>query len=395
LSASLSETLAPNRQEIELLLAQGSSLMTAKGMSSAEAADVYVRARDLCEKTGDTDRLFVALWNIWLITALGDIAAARPLSDRLLILTKTQSDGAMRLEAHHSAWFTRFFGGEPAPARSHCDQGLRLYDFERHRSLALLYGGHDPGICARYTGAWSEWLLGYPDTALASVRDAVRLAKRLAHPLSLDIAYLYEAVLGLFRRESDMVFPPVDWAERLATEQHLALILDPRLLRSSALLAQGETEQAVASIPERLAKPETIGPYQYRAYHLALLSEVLDRMGNHKGALASLADALAWVEQSGERWWEAEIHRLKGVSLLSQERFAESEASFEQSIQIARRQQAKSLELRGATSLARLWGEHGRRAEARELLAPVYGWFTEGFDTADLKEAAALLSELA
>ena len=394
LLASLSQTQARDRQEIELLLAQGSSLLTAKGMNSAEAADVYVRARDLCEKTGDADRLFIALWNIWLITALGDIAAARPLSNRLLILTSTEKDSARRLEAHHSAWFTRFFGGEPAPARSHCDEGRRLYDFERHRSLALLYGGHDPGICARYTGAWSEWLLGYPDRALVSVRDAVRLAERLAHPLSLDIAHLYHAVLGLFRREPDMVFQPAAAAERLASEQHLALILDPSLLRSSALLAQGETEQAVAAIPERLAKPATIGAYQYRAYHLALLSEVLDRMGNHDGALATLADALAWVEQSGERWWEAEIHRLKGVSLLSQEKFAESEASFERAIRIARRQQAKSLELRGAISLARLRRDQGKRKQAHDLLAPIYAWFTEGFDTPDLEEAKALLDEL-
>ena len=395
LLAPLSETQARDRQEIELLLAQGSSLLTAKGMNSAEAADVYVRARDLCEKTGDPDRLFIALWNIWLITALGDIAAARPLSNRLLLLTSTEKDTARRLEAHHSAWFTRFFGGEPAPARSHCDEGRRLYDLERHGSLAALYGGHDPGICARYTGAWSEWLLGYPDRALASVRDAVRLAEGLAHPLSLDIAHLYQAVLRLFRREPDMVFQSAAAAERLASEQHLALILDPSLLRSSALLAQGETEQAVAAIPERVAKPATIGAYQYRAYHLALLSEVLDRMGNHEGALAALASALAWVEQSGERWWEAEIHRLKGVSLLSQEKFAESEASFERSIRIARRQQAKSLELRGATSLTRLRRNQGRRKQGHDLLAPIYGWFTEGFDTPDLKEAKALLDELA
>jgi len=117
-------------------------------------------------------------------------------------------------------------------------------------------------------------------------------------------------------------------------------------------------------------------------------------MGNHDGALATLADALAWVEQSGERWWEAEIHRLKGVSLLSQEKFAESEASFERAIRIARRQQAKSLELRGAISLARLRRDQGKRKQAHDLLAPIYAWFTEGFDTPDLEEAKALLDEL-
>jgi predicted ATPase len=209
------------------------------------------------------------------------------------------------------------------------------------------------------------------------------------------MAYLYEAVLRLFRREPDMVFKPAEAAEGLAAEQRLALILDPRMLRSSALLAQGDVQQAAASIPERLAPRGTIGSHQYRAYHLALLSEVLDRVGDHKGALAALADALAWVEQSGERWWEAEIHRLKGVSLLSQRSFTESAACFEQAIRIAQRQQAKSLELRSAVSLAQLWRDQGKREQARDLLAPVYTWFTEGFDTADLKAAKALLDELA
>jgi len=124
-------------------------LLTTEGLGSSEAAEAFARARELCEKTGDTDRLFVALWNSWLTTSRRGIGTARRLSDRLLILTKKQGDSALRLEAHHSAWFTRFYAGELSPARSHCDEGRGLYDFERHRSLALSYGGHDPGVCAR------------------------------------------------------------------------------------------------------------------------------------------------------------------------------------------------------------------------------------------------------
>src|SRR5215472_3855938 len=335
-----------------------------------------------------------ALWNLWVTTVLRDIDTARRLSNKLLILTQTQKDSVLRLEAHHTAWFTRFYLGDPAAACGHCDEGCRLYDFERHRSLALLYGGHDPGVCARYVGAWADWLLGYPDKALASINAALDLAERLAHPLSLDMTYLYAAVLHLFRREPEIALQRTRAAEVLASEQRLALMIEPNMLRSSALLAQGAVKQAGESIGEGLAARQKMGSYMFRAYDLALLSEVLERAGDHEGALAALTDALAIGKESGERWWEAEIHRLRGTFMLSRRRFAESEACFRRSIRIAQRQQAKSLELRGAMSLAQFWRDRGQHERAHSLLAPVYGWFTEGFDTRDLKEAKALLSEL-
>jgi predicted ATPase len=137
--------------------------LTAKGFSSTEAVQSSARARDLCEKTGDSNQLFVALWYLWLTTAVQDIDAARPLSNQLLRLTETRARSALRLQAHHSAWLTSFIGGEPSAAVSHCDEGRHLYNIDRHRTLASLYGGHDPGVCALHTGALSEWLVGYPD----------------------------------------------------------------------------------------------------------------------------------------------------------------------------------------------------------------------------------------
>jgi len=387
---------SPNRDrgEVELQLAKGLSLLTAKGFTSAEAVDAYARAKDLCERNADSDHLFVALWNLWMTTAVSNPEAARPLSNRLLILTNTQQDSALRLEALHSAWFTRFNAGEPLPARSHCDEGRRLYDFEQHRSLALFYGGHDPGVCACNHGAFSEWLLGYPDAALASSNNAVCLSERLAQPLSLEHSYLYQAMLCIFRGEPGLALRRADDGETLAREQRLALALNPHILRSGALLAQGGVADAFASIRAGTAG-DTGASYLFQPYHLAVVAEVLGRVGDYDGAMAALAEAQTMIEASSQRWWEAEICRLKGVLLLSRRNLAESEQAFEQAIGIARQQQAKSLELRAATSLARLWGEQGRRPEAREMLAPVYGWFTEGLDTADLKEAAALLSELA
>ena len=385
---------ARDGREVELLLARGLSLLTTKGFSSTEAVQCYARARDLCEARGDADQLFVALWNFWMTTAIRDVDAARPLSDQLLVLSRTPGYKVLRLQAHHSAWFTCFNGGDPSAALNHCDEGRHLYDIARHRSLAALYGGHDPGVCAWMTGAFAEWLLGYPDKALARINGAVNLAERLGHPLSLDIAILYEAVVHLLRREPEIALRRAYDAETFAAEQRLALLLDPNILRGNALLAQGAIENAAASVREGLAARQEIGWNLFRPYHLGIVSEVLGRAGDHQDAATALADAQGAIDASNERWWEAEIHRLKGVLLLSQGKIADSEPCFERSIRIARRQQAHSLELRAATSLARLWGEQGRRAEARELLAPVYGWFTEGFDTADLKDARALLDEL-
>jgi tetratricopeptide (TPR) repeat protein len=362
-------------------------------MTSAEVLEAYTRARDLCEESSDADHLFVALWNLWLATAVHDIDAARPLSNKLLVLTQSEDDSALRLQVHHAAWYTRFCAGEPAQAHVHCAEGRRLYDFERHRSHAHLYGGHDPGVCAHLNAAWIEWLLGYPDKALDSINDGVRLAEQLAHPYSLQEAFLYRAVLHLFRREPEKVLPCVRAGEELATEQRLALFIQPDILRSSALLAQGLVRQAAASLRESLTARQAIGQL-HGPYQLALLAEVLERIGDRDRAACVLAEAEAAIDTGGQRWWEAEIHRLRGMLHLSWQSFTESEACFERALDVARQQQAKSLELRAATSLARLWRDQGKQEQAHRLLAPVYGWFTEGFDTPDLKETKVLLEEL-
>jgi class 3 adenylate cyclase/predicted ATPase len=390
--ASLPQGPDRDRQEIELQLARGVSLSTAKGFSSAEAAEAYTRAKDLSEKVGTVDRLFVSLWGLWNFTRTSNINAARDLSDKLMVLTEKHDNAGFRLEAHHAAWATHFYQGQPALSRHHSEEGRNLYDFERHRSHADVYG-HDPGVCARDVGAWTGWLLGYPDEALASANDALILAGRVHHPFSLGIALLHACIFHQLRRDPNLASRRLGAAEILAADQRLALPIDPRILRGAILAAQGAGAEAVASIREGLVERQTTAAMLYRPYNLGLLAEALECEGDHDGALEVLADALATIEKTGERWWEPEIHRLKAMALVARCSFAESEACFAQSIRIAQQQQAKSLELRAATSLARLWGEQGRRTEASNLLAPVYGWFTEGFGTADLNEARALLDE--
>jgi predicted ATPase len=202
-------------------------------------------------------------------------------------------------------------------------------------------------------------------------------------------------VLYLNRREPERALRQLEAAEVLAAEQRLYLLYEPGMLRGAALLGQGAVEDAIARIREGAAKWTGLGRTFNLPYGLAFLAEGLARHGDRAVALATLREGLETAGATGEHMWDAELHRLTGTVLLAENKLNEGEASLQQAIRIAQAQQAKSLELRAATSLARLWGERGRRAEARELLAPIYGWFTEGFDTADLKEAKALLDHLA
>jgi predicted ATPase len=221
------------------------------------------------------------------------------------------------------------------------------------------------------------------------------LAESIAHPFSLLVALGNVAHVHLFRREPELALCLVDRAEALAAEQRLAATVQPGILRGPALAMQGATGEAISCIREALAALQRRGATLHRPYGLAYLGEALALQGEYVPALAVLGEGFETIDTTGERWWEAELHRVNGIALCGLNRLEEGQAAFEDALRIARHQQAKSLELRAATSLARLWGEQGRRIEARELLAPVYGWFTEGFDTADLKEAKALLDQLA
>jgi class 3 adenylate cyclase/predicted ATPase len=391
--AALAEGPDRDRREIELQLARGLSLFTAEGYSSAEAATAYARASDLTAQRGGTRQLFLAVYGLWQSANGGAmILDCRRLSDRLLQLTAGTADDGLHLQAHHSAWATFVHAGEPVAAREHCAMGRRLYDPDRHRSHRLLYGGHDPGVCAAYSGAQADWLLGYPEKGLALGREALALAERIAHPFSLETALLVNAMLHLDRGEPELALRRLGAAEALAAEQRVGFVWEPQFLRGVALSAQGAFGEAIACFREGLAG--RLGVTRSRPYGLAGLAQALARQGEHKAALAAAREALEAQEQTGHRQWEAELHRLEGIALWGLNRLEEGQHALEEARRVARRQQAKAYELRAATSLARLWGEQGRRNEARDLLAPVYGWFTEGFDTPDLKEAKALLDEL-
>jgi class 3 adenylate cyclase/tetratricopeptide (TPR) repeat protein len=392
--AAVAEGPARDRREIELQLARGMSLFTAEGFVSAKAAQAYARARELAEQQGDARQQFESIYGLWQSSiGAGMVVDSHGLSGRLLQLTKGTADEGLLLQAHHSAWSTSLFAGEPAAAREHCAIGRQIYDPERHRLHRRLYGGHDPGVCACYMDAQAHWLLGYPAKSLVFAGEALALAEKIAHPFTLAAALAFTAMLHLDRDEPGVALQRLEAAEAIAVEQRLGLVMEPQLLRGAALIAQGAFREAAACLRESLAgRP---GTHRLRTYGLAGLATALARQGEHGAALAAVQEGLEDQERTGQRRWEPELRRLEGIALAGLNRLEESQNAFAEAMRTAQRQRAKAYELRAATGLARLWCEQGRRVDASNLLAPVYAWFTEGFDTADLKEAKALLDELA
>jgi predicted ATPase len=391
---SLPDAAERDSLEIDLQMALGMSSIRARGMISPAVGEAYGRASELAEEHRDQRRLFQAIYGIYQHNVgSARIFAARPLAERLLAVTAhDDADPGLRLQAHHAVWTTYLIAGEPAGCLEHCEIGRRRYDPERYQSHRDLYGGHDAGMCACTFGGHAEWLLGHPDTALASLTQGVTLAERISHPPSLNMALSYAALLHIYRGEPQLAQDRLTAVEAVAVEQRLSVFLNPQILRGAALLLLGQVEEAIRSLRAGLPPGRTGG---VRSLGFALLTTALVEEGQHSEAMTLISEALQGVEATGEGMLSAELHRSRGLVLFARNKLAEGEAAIRKALELARKQQAKSWELRAATSLARMWSERGRRAEARELLMPMYDWFTEGFDTTDLKEAKALLGQLA
>jgi predicted ATPase len=279
------------------------------------------------------------------------------------------------------------------------------------------------GVNGRRYAAWTFWYVGYPAQALQRSQEAVALAQERAHPYSVANALHYAAVLHTLRREAPAALAQAEAVIALGRQQELpGMVARGTIPRGWALTAQGQATAGITQMHQGMGAQRTMGVVALLPYRLAILAEAYGRVGQTAEALRLLAEALALTHQYGGHFYEAEVHRLTGEILLMRDaggsvagspppdlsmidaregeatgpssRHTEAESCFRQALDIARRQQAKSLELRAAMSLSPLWQGQGRRAEAYQLLAPIYGWFTEGFDTADLQEAKALLDEL-
>jgi predicted ATPase len=386
------------QQELTLQLALGGPLMATKGAGAPEVERTYARARELCQKAGETPQLFPVLYGLWLFYLVrAQLQTARKLGEQLLHLAQRMQDATLLLEAHRALGTSLFYLGELAPARAHLEQAISLYDPQQHRSLAFS-SGQDPGVVCRGFAAWALGVLGYPDQALKRSSDIRILAQELAHPFTLAYALDFTARIHQLRCEGNLT---QQWTEALLTlsreQEFTQRWATATILLGWALTAQGHRVQGIAQVHQGLDAFRATGAELARPYYLALLVEAYGDVGEVEEGLRLLDEALVAADHSGERFYESELYRLKGEFLLvrSAEHHAEAETCLCQALDVARHQQAKSLELRAAMSLSRLWQRQSKRHAAHQLLAPIYNWFTEGFDTADLQEAKALLEALA
>jgi len=395
---TLPDSSERHQHELAVQITLGQALTVTKGYAAPEVGHTYARARELCQQMGETPQLFPVLrglWNFYLIRR--ELRTARELAEQLLTLAQRAQDAALLQQAHSALAGALVHLGAFSATHAHLQQGLALYDPQQHRALAFRLG-YDLSVFFLAYMTRPLWLLGYPDQALQRSQEALTLAQGLAHPFSLAYALNFAVCVHQFRREGEATQALAEVTIDLAREQGFALWLAlGTVLWGWALAEQGQSDAGVIQIREGMAAYRATGAEVDRSYCLALLAEAYGQGKRYDEGLAVLKEALALRGQDASVMWEAEIHRLKGALLLarSTKNQVEAEACFHEALAIARHQQAKSLELRAAMSLARVWQRQGKRAEARELLAEIYGWFTEGFDTADLQEAKALLDALA
>jgi class 3 adenylate cyclase/predicted ATPase len=421
LLATLPDTPERAQQELSLQITLGAPLTATKGYAAPEVARTYARAQELCQQVGETRQLIRVLFGRWrLYLQRAELQTARELGEQLLSLARRIQNPALVMEALFALEMTLFMLGEFALARRHFEQGIALYDPRKRHSRAVL----DPGVGGLSYTALALWPLGYPDQALKRSHEAIALAQELAHPFSLAVALDFAACLYQFRQEGPAARERAEALLALSSEQGFALWLaHGTVLRGWALVEQGRGEEGLAEIRQGLDAYRVTGSEMYRPYYLALLAEAYGKVGQVEEGLRVLAEALAMVDKiGGYFFYGAELYRLKGeLTLQSQASFkqvpdksqasqeksehpntqhptpstqSEAEACFLKAIEIARKQQAKSWELRAVMSLSRLWHSRGKKDAARKMLAEIYSWFTEGFDTKDLQEAKALLEEL-
>jgi predicted ATPase len=378
------------QQELTFQRALGVSLITSKGFNVPEVERTYARARDLCAQLGDSQEIVPVLFGLWgFYHTRHNYLTARELAEELLTVAERHHDPALILQGHRALGDTLQLLGEFDLARAHLEEGIALYDVQQHRSHTYLYG-QDPGVgCLGFAGK-VLWMLGYPEQALQRCDEALTLARELAHPFNLALALSYRARLLQLCRDRQATLAAAEELIALATAEGFPFYQNMgEWLRGWALVQQGYSEKGMGQI-QVLAYPR-------RTSDRLLLAETYEATGQIEDGLRVVADTLAAVDKSGQRDHKAELNRLRGGLLLKHivpdEKWAAT--CFQKALNIARQQHAKSLELRAAMSLSRLWQQQGKQAEAHVLLAPIYGWFTEGFDTKDLQEAKVLLEALA
>src|SRR5213592_149935 len=393
---SLPETPERAGRELGLQLRLGYSLMFSKGYTHPESGAAMTRAREICQQLGDAAQLFPALNGVWayhLVSA--EMRAAREVATELLRMAEKSQDGLLLCGAHIAMGASLHHTAELSASDEHFRTGLEFYDRTRHAEFVAIFR-QDWRVYGH--GEWLRvlWLLGYPDRALSCLQESFALAQEIPEQTDIKWPLIFGALLHQHRREPERC---LELAERTVAhgEEHglEAHVRWGTLLRGWAIAELGAVDEGIQLMQESLVAHRAIRQMIIMPYWLALLAEQLAKRGDVEKGLAMVDGGLSIVRETFQPFYEAELRRLKGQLLLLRTDMPAAEAALQEAVAIARRQEAKSLELRAATSLAGLWQRDGKRDDARGLLAPVYQWFTEGFDTRDLQDAKALLEQLA
>jgi predicted ATPase len=375
LLTTLPETPERTQHALTLYTALGAALQMAQGIGAPEVEHAYTQAYALCQQVGETPQLVQVLFGLWrFYIARPQFHTARELGATLLHLTPRDLNPALAVLAHYALGNTWLCLGTLPTARQHLEEGIARYTPDQRRAPAFRIG-HDPGVVCRAFAAWTLWLLGYPDQALVHTHDALALAHALSHPFSLAYAQCWAATVSQLRRDVLAVHKHAEAAVALATAQGFTQWAAVGTnARGWALAMQGQGEEGMTQGRQGTVNWQATGALLYVPYFCTVLADVSAYLGYTEDGLQALTEAYTLMEQHEERWWEAEVWRLRGVLLLRRPGVpqAEAETWLQRALDVARRQQAKSLELRAAMSLTRLWQGQGKRTAAYELLAPVY-----------------------
>jgi TolB-like protein/predicted ATPase/Flp pilus assembly protein TadD len=392
------ETAERNSRELDLQLTLGMSLQAVRGWTNPRAEAAFSRAQQLCERMGDDPGMFRALLGVGMYHFVrGEFVIAQRLFEQMLRLAEKSQDAALLVTTCACLSATFYYQGEFLLAREQQQRALSL-DRREYQQTYLAVFSQDSALFVRREVGACLWTLGYPDQARAVVEEAVALAEQTSHPFSLGGAHRMAAMSHFFCRDWPASQKHNEKVMKLAEEYGLGdfssyAAVDHTLALAYQKPGDAALERAKQAIDSLRAK----GVVLYVSNHLASLAELCGMLGRFAEGLETIAEALAIVEGTGERFWEADIWRVKGdltLKAADNNSQVEAETCYLRAIEVARRQSAKSFELRAMASLARLWQQQGKRTEAHETLAEIYGWFSEGFDTADLQEAKALLNEL-
>jgi predicted ATPase len=392
LLVTLPESAERSEREIALLLVLGQRLMTVKGYGVPEAGESYTKAYRLCQEVGEPLQRSQALQGLYRFHLMqAQLHMAGELLQQFLDLVSHSHDITLVQEGHIDQGLIAFYRGDPVTARTHLEQSQPLLDTSRLSTTLL---PHETGVRHGFYGMMVLWLLGYADQAEQWNQEFLERAQQVEHMPRQASTQLFAAILSQHRRDVAATQAYAEALIDLATAQGFGhRVAQGQMMRGWALAMQGDAATGVAHIQQGLETVQSRGQKLYHSYHLSLLAEACGQEGQPEAGLSVLDEALALVEATDERWWEAELYRLKGELLLCLPcpNISQATTCFHQALEVARRQQAKSLELRAALSLSRLWQQHGQQDPAMQLLSAVYRGFTEGFETPDLQEATRLL----